>query len=51
VKRLTWIVATLLVLLGSISAPVRLRADGNGGGGPCPTGKTCKPLEIGAIQR
>jgi hypothetical protein len=51
VKRLTWIVVTLTVLLGSISAPVRLHADGNGGSSPCPTGKTCKPLEIGAIGR
>lgn len=44
-KRLIWIVVTLAVLLGSVSAPVRLHADGNGGTS-CPNQKSgCKPLE------
>ena len=49
-KRLTWIVVTLAVLLGSVSAPVRLHADGTGGAA-CPNGKVCKPFEGGAFSR
>ena len=49
-KRLIWIVVTLTVLLGSVSAPVRLHADGTGGPA-CPNGKACKPLEGGAFRR
>jgi hypothetical protein len=50
VKRLIWIVVTLAVLLGSVYVPVRLHADGTGGG-TCPNGKVCKPLDGGAFKR
>lgn len=49
-KRLFWILATFILLFGTLSAPVQLKADGT----PmptCPTGKVgCKPsLTAGTI--
>lgn len=42
-KKTLWLVVTVVVLLGTVSTPVRLHADGN----PiCPNQKSgCKPLD------
>jgi hypothetical protein len=43
VKSILWFVATMIVLVGTYSAPSRIYSDGNPSGG-CPNGqKTCKP--------
>jgi hypothetical protein len=42
VKKRFWFLATSIVLLGTFSNPIQLKADGN----PlpmCPSGKACKP--------
>jgi hypothetical protein len=47
VKKLLWVLVTVVVLLGTVSAPIRLHADGN----PlCPNQKSgCKPLDTGMM--
>jgi hypothetical protein len=45
VKKLFRFLATSIVLLGTFSNPIELKADGN----PppmCPSGKSCKPLAV-----
>jgi hypothetical protein len=41
VKRLFLLVASVVVFLGSVCAPVRLHADGNP---MCPPGRSCYPV-------
>jgi hypothetical protein len=50
VKKILWILVTTTVLIGMVSVPVQVQADGSGSP-TCPTQKSgCKPLEVRALQ-